>query len=319
MRTGAVISAAKKSLRMEQYEQFADWKELTMAERAVLNFQRAGIRDIVVVTGYESGALEKSLHGYGVVFLKNDRYETGEMLDSAKIGFRYLQECCDRILFCPADIPFFTFETVEMLLKRKGKLVLPSCRNKAGHPALIHASLIPFILNYTGERGLKGALDAAGAEAEYVEVEDEGTTLKSNSEELLKRLERRHNTTLMRPHVKVTLMNQRPCFGPGTVTLLKQIDCLGSVREACEKSGISYSKGWSIIHAAEEGLGESIVDRRKGGQHGGTALVTEAGRELLRLYERFEQEVQKLAEEKYREIFLESDYFLKTIRRNSEV
>ena len=47
---------------------------LTLAERIVINFQRAGIKDIAVVTGALAGQVEKSLHRFGVAFLKNENY-----------------------------------------------------------------------------------------------------------------------------------------------------------------------------------------------------------------------------------------------------
>ncbi|MCI8292130.1 MAG: NTP transferase domain-containing protein [Hespellia sp.] len=318
MRMGAVISAAEKSLRREYYEQNMTSDEPTMAERAVVNFQRAGVRDIVVVTGDRTGELERALRKYGVIFLRNNRYESGQMLDSARIGLRYLQERCDSIFFCPADLPFFSMKTVRKMWEaweKERSVVIPSCGGKAGHPVLIPTSLVPFILDYQGERGLKGALDSSGVEPVYVTVEDKGAILKSKSEEELKELVRLHDAAWMRPHVKVRLINRHPCFGPGTVTLLRQIDSLGSVREACEKTGISYSKGWSMIHAAEEGLNASIVERRKGGRFGGTASVTETGKVMMRLYEQFEREVQELAEKRFQEIFLESDCFLKNNRQ----
>ena len=48
------------------------------------------------------------------------------------------------------------------------------------------------------------------------------------------------------------------------VTLLKQIRSLGSVREASEKTGISYSKAWTMIRTAEEETGAELVGRRAG-------------------------------------------------------
>ena len=87
------------------------------------------------------------------------------------------------------------------------------------------------------------------------------------------------------------------------VTLLKQIQALGSVREACEKTGMSYSKGWSLIRTAERETGYTIVDRSPGGKGGGAARVSERGLKLLEQYERFEKEIARIAREKYREIF----------------
>ena len=43
----------------------------------------------------------------------------------------------------------------------------------------------------------------------------------------------------MRATVKVRLTNRKPFFGPGMVTLLREIESLGSVREASEKTGMS--------------------------------------------------------------------------------
>lgn len=109
--------------------------------------------------------------------------------------------------------------------------------------------------------------------------------------------------------VKVWLKKTRPFFGPGTAALLKQIDSIGSVREACVKMGMSYSKGWKIIHSAEDELGYQIVERRPGGKHGGAAHITQRGKRLLELFEMYEKQVEKAADEIYQDIFLESDLF----------
>lgn len=306
-RIGAVISAACSSLRMEYYEQTAEPDDLSMVQRAAVNFQRAGVSDILVVTGTQARDMRKSLRRYGVTFLENEKEAGGELLDSARAGLAYLAKRCERIFFCPSDIPFFTPETVRKLLEAEGKLVLPSDGKRSGHPVLIHKSLIPPILAYEGEGGLKGALDFTGAHAVYVVVDDAGAVQKGASLSEVEQLAKEHDRTLMRPKIQVELQEKQFRFHAGTAALLRQIDHLGSVREACEKTGISYSKGWSILHEAESGFGAGLVNRQKGGGHGGEAWVTEKGRDLLEKYERFEREMQKLAEEKFSEFFLESD------------
>ncbi|GFI51270.1 hypothetical protein IMSAGC020_02480 [Lachnospiraceae bacterium] len=94
------------SARMKDFKQLMKIGDLTMAERVVVNFRQAGVNDIVMVTGYQGKKLEKELRHLGTTFLRNDDYETTQMFDSAKIGFTYLKDRCDRILFCPADVPF---------------------------------------------------------------------------------------------------------------------------------------------------------------------------------------------------------------------
>ena len=107
----------------------------------------------------------------------------------------------------------------------------------------------------------------------------------------------------IRPRVKLQLEKNENFFGPGIVFLLRQIDTLGSVRDACAKTGMSYSKGWSLIRSAEKELGYTVVERSPGGKHGGVASVSEAGKDILRKYELLEKDVVKYAEKRYKDIF----------------
>ena len=108
----------------------------------------------------------------------------------------------------------------------------------------------------------------------------------------------------IRPRLKVQLVGTEPFFGSGVKTLLECIREEGSVRDACEKMGLSYSKGRKMLERAERELGYTIVERSPGGKNGGSARVSKDGMRLLSRYERFEKELTELAEEKYREIFL---------------
>ena len=107
----------------------------------------------------------------------------------------------------------------------------------------------------------------------------------------------------IRPRIKVQLTGSEPFFGPGVRTLLEWIREEGSVRDACEKMGLSYSKGRKMLDRAEKELGYTIVERSPGGKNGGGARVSDEGLKLLEKYERFEKEPTETAAEKYREIF----------------
>ena len=107
----------------------------------------------------------------------------------------------------------------------------------------------------------------------------------------------------IRPRIKVQLTGSEPFFGPGVRTLLEWIREEGSVRDACEKMGLSYSKGRKMLDRAEKELGYTIVERSTGGKKGGGNRVSDEGLKLLEKYERFEKELTETAAEKYREIF----------------
>ena len=309
MHVGAVIDAAGRPAETGDLSRLTEIDILSAAERTAVNFQRAGIKDIVMVTGYRAEQVEKTLRRFGITFLRNEHGGSPRMLDSARLGLRYLRERCGKVLFCPVDISFFMEDTVKLLLDEPGSVVLPVCQGQPGYPVCIDSTRIPAILEYQGNQGWKGALEALERETIRLEVSDEGVLAGAYGQQDCIQLARLRDEKRMRPTVKVRLAGRKPFFGPGTVTLLKQIDSLGSVKEACERTSISYSKGWKIIHAAEEELGYQIVGRRPGGKNGGGAYLTDRGRDLLGLFEEFEKQVEKAADQIYHNIFFDSELF----------
>ena len=298
MRTGAVIAAAGTPGGFRAYDKLENTDAGAMLRRMIY----AGVEDVAVVTGYRAKETEKSLAKLGAVFLRCGDYENVQMLDLAVKGFRYLKNC-ERIFFCPADVPLFTENTLAMMLAQDAPVVIPVCGGRKGHPVLIDAGLTENIAEYKGERGLKGALDASGAEIFLLPVEDDGVILRARSEDHFEELAATELQADIHPKVKLQLMRNEPFFGPGMMVLLKQIDVLGNVRDACEKAGMSYSKGWSLIRTAEKELGCPVVERSPGGKSGGMARVSSAGHRLMERYERLEREITEFAEKKYREIF----------------
>lgn len=309
MRIGAVIVAAGMSTRMKQFKQLMPIGNLTFAERVVCNFSRVGVRDIVVVTGFRAEDVERVLRGRGVVFLRNERYAETEMFDSAKLGLSYLQDKVDRVFFCPVDVPFFLESTVARELACEGPLVIPVCEGRMGHPVLMDASLIPAVLTYDGEGGLGGALSALEVPRRYLEVDDRGAMMDADTREDYEKLLSLHNSDLARVDVRVTLAATGTFFGPGMVTLLRQIDETGSVMEACSVSRISYSKAWKMLRTAEETLGMCLVERQAGGKSGGSARLTERARALIAFYEELEQGISADAAARFARMAADSALF----------
>ena len=286
MRIGAVIAAAGKSGGYKIYDKMKSVDGIKVLRQMILNFKRAGVDEIVLITGYQAEQVEKKLAKLGAVFLRSEDYEKEEMITSAVRGMNYLKPRCEKFFFCPAGVSLFTEDTVRVLMQKAKenendheKVYVPVWEERKGHPILMDRSMIDQFASYEGEGGLKGAMDALNVERIFVPVEDKG--------------------------VKLQLEKNESFFGPGIVFLLRQIDTLGSVRDACAKTGMSYSKGWSLIRSAEKELGYTVVERSPGGKHGGVASVSEAGKDILRKYELLEKDVTKYAEKRYKDIFEE--------------
>lgn len=307
-KTGAVITAAGLGERRTEQNPLKKADGITIAARIVVSLRHAGVKDIVLVAGAAKEQLKKELKGFGVTFLDSPRKEGGERLDAVRTGLDYLKGRCERVFICPVEVTFFSEQTLFSLLERKGDIVIPSCRRRAGHPVLVSGKCIPAILDYRGADGLRGAFRQADAEPEYVNVEDKGILAHADEPQEVEALPKENTQNSVRVQVKVRLVRETPFFGPGTVTLLKQIAALHSVREASEKTGISYSKAWTMIREAERQSGQKLVERQPGGKFGGTASVTPFGKKLTEKYEELEREVESFAESRFSCLFPQNPF-----------
>jgi len=83
-------------------------------------------------------------------------------------------------------------------------------------------------------------------------------------------------------------------FSSAREQLLKAIETEGSINKASKKLGISYKKAWTLIKHMEERLGYPILEKKRGGVAGGGSRLTEAGKELLKAYEKIIDECSKI-------------------------
>lgn len=179
----AVIVAAGMSSRMKAFKPLLKVGDESFIERMILQFQEAGVRDIVVITGRDAEKLEQQIRHLGVHTIFNEHYETTQMFDSAKMGFEYVKGKCDAVLFTPVDVAFSS-RTLESVLSADGTIVIPACGEKKGHPIRIDAKYIPDILAYEGNDGLRGALASLkNARISCVEVDDKTATMDADTRE----------------------------------------------------------------------------------------------------------------------------------------
>ena len=242
MEIGAVIVAAGMSSRMGDFKPMLSIGEISVAQRVVATLRQAGAERVVVVTGYNADELERHLARSGAVFVRNENYRTTEMFDSALIGLKYMSGKCGRILFTPVDVPLFTAATVRRLLDSGAELACPVCNGQRGHPILMSASVVQKLLSDSGEGGLKGALARCGVEEALVEVEDTGILHDADTPEDFRQLLELHNSQLVRPVLQVSVARQLTFLDGRVAMLLRLIGETGSVREACQKMQMSYSR-----------------------------------------------------------------------------
>ena len=303
MEIGALIVAAGMSRRMGEFKPMLSIGSISVAQRVVATLSQAGVSKIVMVTGYNAVILERHLSGNGIIFLRNEKYETTQMFDSVKIGLEYLHDKCDKVLFTPVDVPLFTAKTVKTILDSGAPLACPMCEGKQGHPILIANELIPEILADCGEQGLKGAMDRCSVPLHRIEVEDFGTVHDADTPEDFSELLEYHNSQLVRPVISVSLSKEMPFFDSKCAMLLMLIDETKSVRAAGQRMQLSYSSCWNTIRTLESQLNYSLIERSQGGAGGSTSVLTEKGKELLHRYCAYEKALKEKTNALYDKYF----------------
>jgi molybdate transport system regulatory protein len=81
------------------------------------------------------------------------------------------------------------------------------------------------------------------------------------------------------------------------IGLLREIEQSGSINKAAKQAGLSYKGAWQIIERANNGSPKTLVSTATGGSKGGGTCLTEAGRSLLALFTRLEQQHRRFLEQ----------------------
>ena len=297
---GGLIAAASKKHALPMLQVGT----IPVIKRIVISFQQAGIFPIVIITGANEDEVRYQLSNYGVIFLSNEQTDDLEFLDTIKIGLKYLQGKCDRVVFAPVNVPMFTPDTLIKLKDTEGDIITPSYRRRGGHPVLLSKEIIPDILAYDGGGGLRGTIQSLEGKRRWVPVEDEGIlTSVHNAKQLQERLAE-HNNAILHPVIHMSIERESAFFNGRLKLLLYLISDTCNVRKACSLMALSYGKAWDMINRLETELGYPVVERRQGGKHGGNTSLTKRGTAFLITYQRFEEDVLYFTQSSFHKAFL---------------
>jgi molybdate transport repressor ModE-like protein len=283
----ALVIADGKTAFGDSLEPYKEIGAIPAIRRIVMVFQRAGIDRVVVVCNEcddKGGTYKHAPTNMNVVFLHD--HADGEMLDYVKTGLIYLQDKREDVMITPSNLPLFSVETVRALMAAKGDVCVPSHKGRAGHPMLLRAKQFDAVLSYTGEGGLSGAIKASGLQCNFVEVNDEGILADVLQNNYLRLIDG-HSLRESQADAKIRIVRERPFYGPGAHLLLQLIDETKSVREACRRMNMSYTKGRGILVLMEQQLGYPVIVSQVGGPIGSYTVVTEKGKELMSKYADF--------------------------------
>lgn len=175
-----LVLAAGLSSRMGDFKPLLPFGPKTVIESAIDSMFDAGVRQVVVVLGFRGNEMEQVLkkrYGSDIICAWNLQYASTDMLESVKCGLRKMPDC-QAFFLLPGDMPVVQKETFRKVMDARpeeGSFILfPTLEGYRKHPPLIHKDLIPAILEYDGEGGLRRLWAQYTDSIRHVPVEDPG-------------------------------------------------------------------------------------------------------------------------------------------------
>ena len=98
---------------------------------------------------------------------------------------------------------------------------------------------------------------------------------------------------------------KRRLFGPGMVTLLREVDRTGSLQKAAKSMNMAYSKAWKMLKGAEKEWGFALTNRETGGKDGGGSTLTPQAERLIQAYEDFKKDATDHMDQLFAQYFSE--------------
>jgi molybdenum cofactor cytidylyltransferase len=189
----AVIPAAGLSSRMQAFKPLLHINNKTVADHVISLFQKCNI-DVVLVTGWRQQELISGIKSRDVMFTENPDYRNG-MFSSVQAGLIQVNPSCKGVFIMPVDVPLVRPATVKRLLTAAAanpdRIIYPTFASKHGHPTFLPTILIPEVMNWTKEGGLKAVLGFHSELRYEVKVADENIHFDIDEPEDFSQMEER--------------------------------------------------------------------------------------------------------------------------------
>jgi molybdate transport system regulatory protein len=91
-------------------------------------------------------------------------------------------------------------------------------------------------------------------------------------------------------------INGERFFGPGRAELLHLISETGSIARAAKSMGMSYKKAWAMVDEMNSKAYTPYVIAQKGGHKGGGTELTQAGKKIVKAYQRILDRITSILE-----------------------
>lgn len=276
---GGLILSLENKESENGFHPLKDVNGINALLRTIITFQQCGIYPIVVLSSVMPDTWQ-SISKLGVAFMgpNEEEHDLSPYLTNA-IGM--IRSQTSKLLITSSSYPLIRSETITKMLQIESLPGRPCYHGFPGFPIAIGLEKDATDFTYTMEMLSSILLETPCSFA----TSDMGVAYDLSQKVDWKNAFASFSAPSIRPALKLTLAREQVFFGPGTYYLLESILNTGSVKKACHLMGISYSKGWKMIHLAESEFGYKLVITKKGGEKGGRSTLSAFGLNLIKDYQ----------------------------------
>ncbi|MFJ7932379.1 NTP transferase domain-containing protein [Peribacillus sp. NPDC096448] len=181
----AIVLAAGYSSRANAFKMTLPMGQMSVLEQTISKFEGLCSR-VIVVAGFQAKIIQEEIikiisenaYSFQIKFVYNENFNQGM--------FHSIQKGCSEVnaptfFITPGDCPLVKKETIQLLAKHKGNVVIPSFDYKGGHPIKLSSEVKQKILETNPESNLRVVL--GGYEKQYMNVDDAGVLMDVDTPE----------------------------------------------------------------------------------------------------------------------------------------
>ncbi|WP_260288600.1 nucleotidyltransferase family protein [Peribacillus aracenensis] len=181
----AIVLAAGYSSRANAFKMTLPMGQMSVLEQTISKFEGLCSR-VIVVAGFQAEIIQEEIakiinenaYSFQIKFVYNENFNQGM--------FHSIQKGCNEVnaptfFITPGDCPLVKKETVQLLAKHKGNVVIPSFDHKGGHPIKLSSEVKQKILETNPESNLRVVL--GGYEQQYMNIDDVGVLMDVDTPE----------------------------------------------------------------------------------------------------------------------------------------
>ncbi|MBT2648633.1 nucleotidyltransferase family protein [Bacillus sp. ISL-34] len=181
----AIVLAAGYSSRANAFKMTLPMGQMSVLEQTISKFEGLCSK-VIVVAGFQAEIIQEELakiisenaYSFQIKFVYNENFNQGM--------FHSIQKGCNEVnaptfFITPGDCPLVKKETVQLLAKHKGNVVIPSFDYKGGHPIKLSSEVKQKILETNPESNLRVVL--GDYEKKYMNVDDAGVLMDVDTPE----------------------------------------------------------------------------------------------------------------------------------------